>query len=193
MNEVTAVAALLAGLAVLAAPARGVRGAAPAGGSPAQGAGDPRDRSPGGRVTEAQVATAIVLLALAFRSGLPTTSVLDAAARHVSDTTARDLRQVATALLWGATPDEAWASVDERWASAARAIRVASAAGVPPGPVLLRAAEDLRRDAGERAESAVARAGVRLVLPLGLVLLPAFCLTTVVPLVLALGGRLLTG
>ena len=54
-----------------------------------------------------------------------------------------------------------------------------------------------RRDGGmvtaelERLDVAAARVGVRLVAPLGLVLLPAFCLTTVVPLVMALARGLL--
>jgi len=42
-------------------------------------------------------------------------------------------------------------------------------------------------------ELAAARVGVRLVAPLGLVLLPAFLLTTVVPLVVALGRQMLNG
>jgi hypothetical protein len=59
--------------------------------------------------------------------------------------------------------------------------------------LLLAAAEDLRRESLEQVELAAARVGVRLVAPLGLVLLPAFCLTTVVPLVVALAGQMLAG
>lgn len=53
------------------------------------------------------------------------------------------------------------------------------------------ASDDLRRADLERLEVVAAQVGVRLVLPLGLVLLPAFCLTTVVPLVVAIGRNLL--
>ncbi|MDN5791325.1 MAG: type II secretion system F family protein [Micrococcales bacterium] len=134
-----------------------------------------------------------MLLALAYRSGLPNTSVLTSVADGVSPAAARDLRQVAAALQWGATEREAWASVDPAWAPAARALQVAHAAGLPPGSLLLRAAEDLHLAEVERLEVSAAKAGVRLVLPLGLVLLPAFCLTTVVPLVVALGQELLIG
>ena len=116
--------------------------------------------------TEA-VASALALLALAFRSGLPTWQVLDAVADQSADDVSADLRQVAAALRWGADEHEAWASVDPAWAPAARAVSIAH-------------------------RLAAAQVGVRLVLPLGLVLLPAFCLTTVVPLVVSLGRRLLT-
>lgn len=144
-----------------------------------------------GRPNTEQVASALVLLALGYRSGLPTWQVLTTVAERSPELVARDLRQVAAALQWGAPDAEAWGSVDPSWAPAARAVAIAHHAGVPPGPLLLTAADDLRRSELERLEIAAARIGVRLVAPLGLVLLPAFCLTTVVPLVVALGGQLL--
>ena len=138
------------------------------------------------------VASALVLLALAFRSGLPTWQVLDAVAEQSPEPVALDLRQVAAALRWGADEQEAWASVDPAWAPAARAVSIAHRAGIAPAALLMKAAEDTRQADLERLELAAAQVGVRLVLPLGLVLLPAFCLTTVVPLVVSLGRRLLT-
>ena len=138
------------------------------------------------------VAAALVLLALAFRSGLPTWQVLDTVAEQSPDDVAIDLRQVAAALRWGADEQEAWASVDPAWAPAARAVSIAHRAGIAPAALLLKAADDTRRADLERLELAAAQVGVRLVLPLGLVLLPAFCLTTVVPLIVSLGRRLLT-
>lgn len=140
---------------------------------------------------EAEVGSALALLALAYRSGLPTWDVLDAVADGLTGAAAADLRQVATALRWGATESEAWGSVGPMWAPAARAVAVAHQAGVPPGPMLLAASDDLRAAELERLEVAAAKVGVRLVAPLGLVLLPAFCLTTVAPLVIALAGDLL--
>jgi pilus assembly protein TadC len=137
-------------------------------------------------------ASALALLALAYRSGLATWDVLDAVADGLGGPAASDLRQVAVALRWGATDAEAWASVGPGWAPAARAVAVAHLAGVPPGPLLLAASDDLRATELERLEVAAAKVGVRLVAPLGLVLLPAFCLTTVAPLVLALAADLLT-
>ncbi len=138
------------------------------------------------------VASALALLALAFRSGLPTWQVLDAVADQSADDVSQDLRQVAAALRWGADEHEAWGSVDPAWAPAARAMSIAHRAGIAPAALLMKAADDTRRADLERLELAAAQVGVRLVLPLGLVLLPAFCLTTVVPLVVSLGRRLLT-
>jgi hypothetical protein len=106
---------------------------------------------------------------------------------------ARDLRQVAAALHWGATEREAWRSVGAAWAPAGRAVVLAQLAGLAPGPLLLRAADDLWASRVEQVDIAAAKVGVRLVAPLGLVLLPAFCLTTVVPLVVALARQLLAG
>ncbi len=142
---------------------------------------------------DAQVSSALALLALAYRSGLPTWDVLEAVAAGLRGRASTDLRQVATALRWGATDAEAWASVGPAWAPAARAVAIAHQAGVPPGAMLLAASDDLRGAELERLEVSAAKVGVRLVAPLGLVLLPAFCLTTVAPLVIALAGNLLSG
>jgi hypothetical protein len=140
-----------------------------------------------------EIASAMALLALAYRTGLPTWQVLTVVAQTSADPVASDLRQVATALQWGASETEAWASVGPAWAAAARVVSLAHAGGVPPGPLLTSAADDLHRAELDRLEVAAAQVGVRLVAPLGLVLLPAFCLTSVVPLVVALGGQLLAG
>ncbi|WP_347354846.1 type II secretion system F family protein, partial [Intrasporangium sp.] len=136
--------------------------------------------------TSAQVSSALVLLALGYRSGLPTTGVLEAVAAESPEVVARDLRQVAAAVRWGATEQDAWASVGPVWEPAGRAVALAQLAGLRPGPLLLKAADDLAAQRLERIEVTAAKVGVRLVMPLGLVLLPAFCLTTVVPLVVAL-------
>jgi hypothetical protein len=60
--------------------------------------------------------------------------------------------------------------------------------GLAPGPLLTSAAEDERRRQAMARRIAAARLTVRLVLPTGLCLLPAFVLLTVAPLVLALIG-----
>jgi hypothetical protein len=142
---------------------------------------------------DTQVSSALALLALAYRSGLPTWDVLEAVAAGLTGRASTDLRQVATALRWGASEAEAWASVGHVWAPAARAVAIAHQAGVPPGAMLLAASDDLREAELERLEITAAKVGVRLVAPLGLVLLPAFCLTTVAPLVIALAGDLMSG
>ena len=145
----------------------------------------------GRRATDAEVSSALALLALAYRSGLPTWDVLEAVATGLTGRASTDLRQVAAALRWGATDADAWASVGPTWSPAARAVAIAHQAGVPPGAMLLAASDDLHSAELERLEVSAAKVGVRLVAPLGLVLLPAFCLTTVAPLVIALAGDLL--
>lgn len=141
--------------------------------------------------TPSQIASALVLLALAYRAGLPTLAALEAVAAQSPEPVGGDLRQVAAAVHWGATEAEAWASVGPAWGPAARAVMLAHLAGLAPGPLLLRAADDLWAERIEQVDVAAAKVGVRLVAPLALVLLPAFSLTTVVPLVAALARRLL--
>ena len=193
------VAAVLVAAAVLALPGRREGPAWSTAVGPATRVGhaaDPvvrrDDRSRSARDPD-EVASALALLALAYRTGLPTWQVLIAVAQTSAAPVAADLRQVATALQWGASEAEAWASVGPAWASAARVVSLAHAGGVPPGPLLTAASDDLHRAELDRLEVAAAQVGVRLVAPLGLVLLPAFCLTTVVPLVVALGSQLLVG
>lgn len=168
-------------------------GSSPYRSSTGTSASQARRRPDRGTTAGPDVSAAMTLLALAYRSGLPTWDVLLAVAAGTQGSASRDLRQVAAALRWGADEWEAWGSVGPAWSSAARAVAIAQQAGVPPGSMLLAAADDVRRADLERLEVGAAKAGVRLVAPLGLVLLPAFCLTTVVPLVIALAGRLMTG
>jgi pilus assembly protein TadC len=69
---------------------------------------------------------------------------------------------------------------------------MAATAGVPPADALAGAADEVRRGEQQRLEVATATLGVRIVLPLGLLFLPAFILTTVVPIVLALAQQVLS-
>lgn len=132
------------------------------------------------------VPEALDLLALALLGGVS----LGAAARTVAvvlpGAAGEELDQVGQALLRGADTEAAWAAAGPAWAPARRCLEVAAVAGVPPGPSLRQAATDLRRESVAGVEVATARLGVRLVVPLGLAFLPAFLLTTVLPLVLAL-------
>ena len=133
------------------------------------------------------------LIALALDAGASTVGALRAAADRLTGDGGRELRSVAAALEWGLPDAAAWAAAPPHWEPAGRALRLAARAGVPPAGLLRRAAEDVRRERLHAVESATARLGVRLVLPLGLAFLPAFVLTTVVPVVLALAGGLLAG
>jgi hypothetical protein len=129
------------------------------------------------------VPEALELLALAMSGGADLHGALRQVARAVGGEQGRELA-------WGLEDALAWDLVPPRWAPARRALLLASTAGVPPAGLLRDAAADLRRDTLARVEVATARLSVRLVVPLGLAFLPAFVLTTVLPVVLALAGGL---
>lgn len=142
-------------------------------------------------VPVAEVAGVIDLLALTLRGGVGLVEAMEAVATRVGGPLGLHLQTVAAASRWGVDDAAAWASIPSAWQPAARALRMATTAGVPPADALVRAAEDVRRTEQQRLEVATATLGVRIVLPLGLAFLPAFVLTTVVPIVLALAQQVL--
>lgn len=131
-------------------------------------------------------ADALVLTALALRSGLAPVEALEAVAAELPTAIGRELRIVASAHRWGQGAATAWSHVGEAWRPAALAWQAAERAGAAPAGVVLAAAERMRHQEASRVEAAVQRAGVLLVLPLGLFFLPGFAATTVVPVVLHL-------
>lgn len=142
-------------------------------------------------VPVAEVAGVIDLLALTLRGGVGLVEAMEAVATRVGGPLGLHLQTVAAARRWGVDDATAWASIPSAWQPAARALRMAATAGVPPADLLVRAAQEVRRAEQQRLEVATATLGVRIVLPLGLVFLPAFVLTTVVPIVLALARQVL--
>ncbi|MFC7487257.1 type II secretion system F family protein [Knoellia sp. CPCC 206453] len=137
-------------------------------------------------VTVDEAADALVLCALALRSGLGPIEALEAVAHHVGGAVALQLRVVASAHRWGQDAATSWGHVGEAWRPAALAWQAAEQSGAAPAGVVLAAAERMRREEASRVEAAVQRAGVLLVLPLGACFLPGFIGTTVVPVVLHL-------
>lgn len=148
---------------------------------------------PGARQQEVPSGAADVLelLALALAGGAPVPAALKAVASVLPERQAGALAAVATGVDGSADAEHAWAGAPASWMPARRALQLAHEAGVPPGPLLSGAAQDVRREALAQVEVATARLSVQLVVPLGLAFLPAFVLTTVVPVVLALAGDLL--
>lgn len=144
-----------------------------------------------GVVSVAEVAGVIDLLALTLQGGVGLVEAMEAVATRVGGPLGLHLQTVAAAGRWGVDDATAWASIPAAWAPAARALRMAATAGVPPADLLARAAEEVRRAEQQRLEVATATLGVRIVLPLGLAFLPAFVLTTVVPIVIALAQQVL--
>jgi len=174
---------------------RVAKGRVPAGDDPfgdATGAGRSVDTGSSQTcVPAAEVAGVIDLLALTLRGGAGLLEAMEAVAGRVGGLLGLHLQTVAAARRWGVEDATAWASVPSAWQPAARALRMAATAGVPPADVLARAAEEVRRAEQQRLEVATATLGIRIVLPLGLAFLPAFVLTTVVPIVLALAKQVL--
>jgi Flp pilus assembly protein TadB len=140
--------------------------------------------------TVGDAATATGLLAAALRGGTGSVECLEAVARVDRSPAGRELAVVAAAHRWGEEPGQAWAHVGPGWAAAAVAWHVAVTAGAAPADLLDDAATRIRRAEARRREAAGHRAGVLLVIPLGLCFLPGFVGTTVAPVVLHLVGAL---
>lgn len=130
-------------------------------------------------------------LALALRGGAGLQPALRQVASATPGAAGQELAAVAAAMAWGLDDDAAWDNAPQRWQPAQRALVLAARGGVAPSELLSAAAADLRRDAVARVELQTAQLSVRLVLPLGLAFLPAFVLTTVVPVVIALASSVL--
>jgi pilus assembly protein TadC len=154
----------------------------------------PRTPTPAPRsapATAHTVADALLLVSLVLRSGRGPREAVERVAAVSDGATALHLRTVAAALAWGLPVAEAWRYAPEVWRPAALAWQVAESAGSGPAQLVEEASWRLREAEDRRLEAAAARAGVRLVLPLGLAFLPAFACTTVIPVVLALARRVL--
>ena len=143
------------------------------------------------RATPHDVADALALLALALRSGMGQPEALERVVQVSEGPVAAHLRAVTAALRWGRPSGEAWAYAPAAWGPAAMAWQVAERAGAGPAQLIEDASWRIREREDRRLETAGARAGVRLVLPLGLAFLPAFACTAVIPVVLALGQSVL--
>jgi len=133
------------------------------------------------------------LLAAVLRTGAPVDHAISAVAETLGGPLGARLLQVGRILRLGGDPDEAWSQL----AGVAGADRLARAAirsaasGAALAGALTRLADDLRGDRATAAEAAARRAGVLIVLPLGLCFLPAFILAGLVPVIVAVLGDVL--
>jgi pilus assembly protein TadC len=138
-----------------------------------------------------EVADALVLVVLVLRSGAALTEAVGAVAAASPRRVRRDLTAVVAALRWGVPVPEAWGYAGASWRPAALAFQMAAATGASPIGLLLEAGVRIRVEREQDQTRRAARAGVLLVLPLGLGFLPAFACTAVIPVVLALAGSVL--
>lgn len=152
------------------APARGTRGRSDRGGS-----------TPG----DVEPALILDLVATAMAGGLDPRSAVGAAARSLGRRidTSGDIDAIIAAIE-PALSDRAVA------AELRSALTFSEATGAPAAEILNSRADDLRRRTVRRAEEAAGRLGVRIVLPLGTCILPAFIALGVMPVVLSLVDQL---
>ena len=127
------------------------------------------------------------LLAAALRAGAPPGHAAAVVGAAVAGPVGSRLARVGLALRLGEAPERAWEDVadlpgGERIARAA--VRSADS-GAALAAALTRLADETRAGRTAAAEAAARRAGVLVVLPLGLCFLPAFLLAGVVPVVIA--------
>ena len=134
------------------------------------------------------VALCVDLIGAAMACGALPATALAAVAPAVPGRAGDALWQAATALSLGADPDAVWTGVAiavPQLDRAARACARASSSGAGVADELFRLAAAARADTQVQRRRRLERAGVWLVLPLGLCFLPAFVLVAVVPVVLA--------
>ncbi|MGC5017137.1 type II secretion system F family protein [Micromonospora sp. DT47] len=149
-----------------------------------------RDRR---RRESADLPLAADLLAAALRAGAPVDRSVLAVADALGGPLAERLDRVGRTLLLGGGPEEAWAHLgpvpgaDRMVTAALRSSR----SGAALAGALTRVADDLRADRSTAAEASARRAGVLIVLPLGLCFLPAFILAGLVPVIVAVLGDVL--
>jgi pilus assembly protein TadC len=134
------------------------------------------------------------LLAAALRAGAAPDVAARCVAAAVGGPVGQRLGRVETALRLGAPADQAWAYLG-RVDGGARIVQAAvrsQHSGAAFAAALHRLADDLRADRLIAADAAARRAGVLIVLPLGLCFLPAFVLAGLVPVVVAVLGDVLS-
>lgn len=154
-----------------------------------------RRRSGSGRSAEvarvSELADVADVLALVLSAGCGVAEALELVGARYPGPLGKQLRTVAAAGRWGLDEEDQWAAVPPQWAPVRGALRIAAESGAAPAEALAAAAEDLRRGEAHRVEVAASNFGAKAVLPLGLAFLPAFVLTTVVPVVVVLAGDLI--
>jgi Type II secretion system (T2SS), protein F len=135
------------------------------------------------------------LMAAALQAGATPEGAVRLVGQAIAGPLGLRLSRVERALRLGAPAVEAWGYLGDV-EGAARVLRAADRSGHSGAGfagALHRVAEDLRADRLLAAEAAARRAGVLIVLPLGLCFLPAFVLTGLGPVIVAvLGGVLAT-
>jgi pilus assembly protein TadC len=133
------------------------------------------------------------LLAAALRAGLPTDRAVREVAEALGGPVGVRLGRVAGSLSLGLTAALAWRPLHDLPAGdrLAAAVTRSADSGAALAGGFGRLADDLRTGRLAEAETAAQRAGVLVVLPLGLCFLPAFIVAGIVPVIIAVLGDVL--
>ncbi len=133
------------------------------------------------------------LLAAGLRAGLPVERTVAVVAAAAKGPAADRLARVARAVTLGLPPNQAWSALSDLPGGARVTATVARSAdsGAALAAAFERLADELRAGRTTAADAAARRAGVFIVLPLGLCFLPAFVFAGVVPVIVAVLGDLL--
>lgn len=133
------------------------------------------------------------LIAGALESGLPLARAVAAVAEALdAGPDASALARLASALEAGIPAALASSDLPPPLAALGESAVLAESSGADLAQVLRSAARDTRRSRARHAEERAAHLGVRLVLPTGVALLPAFVVLGIVPTVMSLLGGTLT-
>ena len=172
---------LACGLAVAAGTGRYLRGLEPA--------AVRADRASAAR----DLPYAVDLLAAALKAGLPTQRAVGVVAGALDGPLGRRLGRVARGLGLGLPPEQAWLALADLPGGTRLIAAVSRSAdsGAALSATFARLADDQRARQAAAVEAAASRAGVLIVLPLGLCFLPAFVFAGVVPVIVAVLGDVL--
>jgi Flp pilus assembly protein TadB len=129
------------------------------------------------------------LLAVCLTAGVPVGAALAGVGVAMPGPVGAELSAVAALLRLGAEPRTAWQGAPSELAPLGRVLIRAGESGSTVTAALRELAAEGRSAARARTETAVRRAGVWVLAPLGLCFLPAFLCLGVVPLVLGIAGN----
>lgn len=157
----------------------------------AAAADDPRRNSqlgtqPAPRVTDDLLAFDLDLVAICLTSGLPIPVALALTAEATDDRSG--LGRISRSMTIGGQD----LSDDDRLVPVREVFEFSEHTGVGPAPLIESVAKELRDSSRRRRQEAAAALGVKLVVPLGVCILPAFLLLSVVPVVISLLSDLTT-
>lgn len=137
-------------------------------------------------VADDQLAFDLDLVAICLTSGLPIPVALTLTADATGDRSG--LQRIGRAMTIGGKK----LADDDRLLPVLEVFEFSEHTGVGPAPLIESVAKELRDSSRRRRQEAAAALGVRLVLPLGVCILPAFLLLSVVPVVISLLSDLTT-